>query len=87
MIRARNDVVVLERLPRPDRTSGGLYLPSGAAQRPQLATVLSAGPRAGVREGEVVMFPLYENSLQTLYHDGREVMVVRGRYLLAAVVE
>lgn len=82
-IRARNDVVLVRRLPEPTESEGGIVLPSSAREKPQLGLVVSAGPRSGVRDGELVMFGKFDGHPTIV--DNEELQLLRAHHLILAI--
>jgi len=83
---------------RPDTaeetTSGGLYIPDTAKEKPQRGTVLSVGPgrfengqkvEMSVKTGDAVLYGSYAGTEITL--DGEEVLIVRESDLLGCITD
>jgi chaperonin GroES len=83
---------------RPDTaeetTSGGLYIPDTAKEKPRRGTVLSVGPgrfengqnvEMSVKTGDAVLYGSYAGTEITL--DGEEVLIVRESDLLGCITD
>ena len=93
MIRPLGDKVVVEAVEEESKTSGGIFLPDTAKQKPQRGRVLAVGPGklndSGVRaalsvqKGDEVIYGRYSGS--DVEVDGREVKIMRENDILAKV--
>ena len=87
------DNVLLKRVQVADQTSGGLYIPESAKDKPQEAEVLNVGPgRLGedgnhkpmsVKTGDHVLFGKYSGNEIKL--DGEEHIILRESEILAII--
>jgi chaperonin GroES len=92
-IRPLDDRVVVEALEGEAKTSGGIFLPDTAKEKPQKGTVVSVGPgkmlesgqRApmNVSVGDTVLFAKYGGTEVKV--EGRELMIMRESDLLAKI--
>ena len=92
-IKPLDDRVVLEVLEQAEKTSGGIFLPETAKEKPQQAKVVATGPgkilddgtRGGmtVKKGDVVIFAKYSGTEVEV--DGKELLIMRESDLLAVV--
>ena len=87
------DRVLVKRLNPDERTAGGLFLPETAKEKPQQATVISAGQGRlnksnelrplTVKAGDVVLFGKYAGDEFKL--DGEEHIILREEDILAVI--
>ncbi|MFC2065171.1 co-chaperone GroES [Chloroflexota bacterium] len=85
--------VVVEPLEQEDMTTGGIYVPETAKEKPQQGLVLSVGPGdrdedgkripMDVSKGDKVLFAKYSGTEMKL--DGKKLLVLRESDLLAIV--
>lgn len=85
--------VVVEPIEEEDKTSGGLYLPETAKEKPQKGNVLAVGPgdrddegkriALDVQVGDVVLFAKYAGTEIKL--DGKKLLIMRESDLLAII--
>jgi chaperonin GroES len=88
-----NDKIVVKRLEAEDRTSGGIYLPDTAKEKPRQGKVVAlgegkmmeSGKRAAfqVKEGDRVLFTSYAGNEVTV--DGQELLIMTEEDNLAVV--
>jgi len=91
-IKPLGDRVVLEVIDETEQTSGGIYLPETAREKPQRALILAAGPGAivegkrqemQVKVGDKVLFAKYSG---TDFKIGdREVKIVSEKDILGII--
>jgi len=85
-----HDRLLVERLPEEEKTSGGLFIPDTAKEKPQQATVVATGkgrilddgkliPLA-VKKGDKVLFSKYAGTELKL--DGHEFLMMREEDIL-----
>jgi chaperonin GroES len=86
------DKVVIKQLEQSETTKSGIVLPGAAQEKPQLATVIAAGPGGNidgkevkmvVKEGDKILYSKYAGSEFKL--DGKEFTIVRQSDILAIV--
>lgn len=87
------DRVLVKRLTADDKTSGGLYLPETAKEKPQQAEVISVGTGRinknntvnplTVKKGDTVLFGKYAGDEIKL--DGEDHIILREEDILAVV--
>ncbi|MHC4479929.1 MAG: co-chaperone GroES [Planctomycetota bacterium] len=92
-VKPLDDRVVVKALEQEDRTSGGIFLPETAKERPQQGKIIAVGPgklldsgeraEMNVKKGDVVIFAKYSGSEVEV--DGEEVLIMRESELLAVV--
>ena len=85
MFKPLHDRVLIRRLPEPEMTHSGLYIPGSAAEKPQKGTVLAVGKGKSNDEGQVcplevkagdrVVFGKYAGTEITV--DGEELLLLR----------
>lgn len=88
-----NDKVVVQKLEAQDKTSGGIYLPDSAKEKPQEGKVIAIGPGAvddkgqrkpiDVKEGDHVLYAKYSGTEVKL--DGEEYLILSEKDILAIV--
>lgn len=93
MIRPLHDRVVVSRVDGESQTTGGLYIPDSAKEKPARGIVLAVGEgkrdEAGqrvaldVKPGDEVLFGKYAG--HELRIDGEDVIVLREEEILAVV--
>lgn len=87
------DNVLIKRVKAAETTSGGLYIPETAKDKPQEATVLATGPgrmnekgeyqKLSVQVGDTVLFGKYSGNEIKL--DGEEHIILRESEILAII--
>lgn len=92
-IRPLHDRVVVKRLEAEEKTSSGIVLPGGAAEKPDMGEVLAVGngkllengsrQTMDVKVGDKVIFGKYAG--QTVKVDGDELMVMREEDIMGIV--
>lgn len=75
-----NDRVVVKPAPAEEKTSGGIYLPETAKEKPQRGEVIAVGPgkdgiKMTVKEGDTVLYGKYAG--QELAHEGNDYLIMR----------
>lgn len=88
-----DDRVVVQPLEQEQKTTGGIFLPETAKEKPQQGKVIAVGPgkmldsgeRApmNVKKGNVVLFAKYSGAEVEV--DGKELLIMRESDLLAVV--
>lgn len=79
------EYVVVQAEEAQTKTASGLYLPSGAAEKPKVAKVVAVGPEVtAVQVGDRV---LYKNEYEstTVKVDGAEFTVVFHKNIIATI--
>jgi chaperonin GroES len=84
---------VIEPLEAEEKTSGGIYLPDTAKEKPQMGKVVAAGPgktadsgqliKPEVKVGDTVLYGKYSGTDITL--EGNDYLIVRESDILAIV--
>jgi chaperonin GroES len=93
VLKPLGDRVVVERLPAPEKTAGGVVLPGTAQDKPREGTVIAAGPGRilnngdlrplEVHQGDRVLFGSYAgNEIQV---DGKEYLILTEEEILAVL--
>jgi len=87
------DRVVVEPLEAEDKTSGGIYLPETAKEKPQMGKIMAVGPgkysdtgekiKMEVKVGDKVLYGKYSGSDVTI--EGKEYMIMRESDILAII--
>ena len=86
------DRIVIEPMDAPEKTGRGLFLPSSAQEKPQLARVIAVGPGGlvdgkevtmQIKVGDIVLYNKYAGSDFKL--DEKEVTVLKQSDVLAIV--
>ncbi len=88
-----SDKVVVQKLEPEEKTSGGIYLPDTAKEKPQEGKVVAVGPGSvddkgqrkpmDVKEGDHVLYAKYSGTEVKL--DGQEYLILSERDILAIV--
>jgi len=87
------DRVVVKLVDREEKTSSGIVLPDTAQEKPQMATVIAAGPGkydangklvpVSVKKDDLVLFAKYSGTEVKL--DGEEYLVLRATDILGVL--
>jgi chaperonin GroES len=87
------DRVVIEPLEAEEKTSGGLYVPDTAKEKPQIGKVMAVGPgkvsdtgdviAMEVKVGNKILYGKYSGTEVTI--DGKEYIIMRESDILAIV--
>src|SRR5262249_32045963 len=90
-LRPLGDRVVVEPLEREEVTSGGIYLPDTAKEKPQEGKIIAVGPGAlddagkrvklEVKVGDVVLYAKYAGT--EIKQDGKELLILSEKDVLA----
>ncbi len=90
-IKPLSDRVVVEPLEAEEKTSGGIYLPDTAKEKPQIGKVVAVGPgktadtgeliKLEVKVGDKVLYGKYSGTDVTI--DGKNYLIVRESDILA----
>jgi chaperonin GroES len=68
-----------------DKTSGGLYIPDAAKEKPQRGTIEAIGTEVkNVKVGDVVLFDKYSGSKINL--EGQEYLILKEEDILGVIV-
>jgi len=88
-----DDRIVVQRMEKLDKTSGGIFLPEAAREKPQQGKVVATGPgkvldsgeraKLTVKKGDVVLFAKYGGTEVEV--NGKELMIMRESDLLAII--
>jgi chaperonin GroES len=92
-LRPLDDRVVLEPLDAQDKTSGGIYLPDTAKEKPQIGKIIAAGPGKllddgkrnpmSIKVGDEVIYGKYTgNDVEV---DGKKVVILHEGDLFGIV--
>jgi chaperonin GroES len=86
-----DDRLVVIRTDAEDQTSGGIFLPEGAKEKPQQGEVIAVGPgrqlesgeraKPDVKVGDVILFGKYAGTEITV--DDQEVVILKESDVLA----
>ena len=92
-IKPLDDRVVVQRTEPESTTSGGIYLPENAKEKPQQGKVIAVGPgklldngeraKPDVAVGDIILFGKYSGSEVTV--DGDEVTILKESDILAKI--
>jgi chaperonin GroES len=90
-VKPLSDRVVIQPLEADEKTSGGIYLPDTAKEKPQMGKVVATGPgkisdtgqlvKIEVKVGDTVLYGKYSGTDITL--DNKEYPIVRESDILA----
>ena len=92
-IKPLDDRVVVQRTVAEATTTGGIYLPETAKEKPQQGKVIAVGPgkqldsgeraKPDVAVGDIILFGKYSGSEVTV--DGDEVIILKESDILAKI--
>jgi chaperonin GroES len=92
-VKPLSDRVVIEALEAEDKTTGGIYLPETAKEKPQMGKVVAAGAgritdsgdlvKLEVKVGDKVLYGKYSGTDVTI--DGKDYLIVRESDILAII--
>ena len=92
-IKPLDDRVVVEPLEQEDKTTGGIFLPETAKERPQQGKITATGPgklldsgeraKLNVKKGDVVLFAKYSGTEVEV--GGKDLLIMRESDLLAVL--
>jgi len=94
MFKPLGDRVAVRPAPADEKTSGGLYIPDTAKDKPQRGTVVAVGPgrtengthvEMSVSEGASVLYGKYAGTEITLH--GEELLIMKESDLLGTIEE
>ena len=82
-IKPLSDRVVIEPLEAEDKTSGGIYLPDTAKEKPQIGKIVAAGPGKASDTGDIIKMEVKVGD-KVLYgkYSGTDVTVEEKDYLI-----
>ena len=90
-IKPLSDRVVIQALEAEEKTTGGIYLPDTAKEKPQMGKVVACGPgktsdtgdliKPEVKVGDKVLYGKYSGTDVTV--DGTDYLIVRESDILA----
>ena len=90
-IKPLSDRVVIEALEAEEKTSGGIYLPDTAKEKPQIGKIVAVGPgktadsgeliKMEVKVGDKVLYGKYSGTDVTI--DSKDYLIVREGDVLA----
>ncbi len=92
-IKPLSDRVVIQPLEAEEKTSGGIYLPDTAKEKPQMGKVVAVGPgkiadtgeliKLEVKVGDKVLYGKYSGTDVTI--EGKDYLIVRESDILAII--
>ena len=92
-IKPLSDRVVIQPLEAEEKTSGGIYLPDTAKEKPQMGKIVAAGPgkvsdsgqlvKMEVKVGDTVLYGKYSGTDITL--EEKDYLIVRESDILAVL--
>ncbi len=87
------DRVVLEAVDAEEKTSGGIYIPDNAKEKPQRGKIIAAGPgkiadngqtiAMEVKKGDLVLYGKYSGTEVQI--EGKDYLIMRESDILAVV--
>ena len=93
VIKPLDDRIVVARTEPESKTSGGIFLPENAKEKPQQGKILAVGPgklldngtrsKPDVAVGDIILFGKYSGTEITV--DGVEVIILKESDILAKV--
>lgn len=92
-VRPMEDRVILKSMDAQEKTSGGIYIPDNAKEKPQKGEVIAVGPgktndkgqriEMTLKKGDKVLYGKYAGTEVTI--DGEEYLIVRESDVLAVI--
>ena len=92
-VRPMEDRVILKAMDAQEKTSGGIYIPDNAKEKPQKGEVVAVGPGKSsdkgqriemtLKKGDKVLYGKYAGTEVTI--DGVEYLIVREGDVLAVI--
>ncbi|MCL2688572.1 MAG: co-chaperone GroES [Chitinispirillia bacterium] len=92
-VRPMEDRVILKAMDAQEKTSGGIYIPDNAKEKPQKGEVVAVGPgktndkgqriEMTLKKGDKVLYGKYAGTEVTV--DGVEYLIVRESDVLAVI--
>ena len=92
-VKPMEDRVILKSMEAQEKTSGGIYIPDNAKEKPQKGEVIAVGPgktndkgqriEMTLKKGDKVLYGKYAGTEVTI--DGEEYLIVRESDVLAVV--
>lgn len=92
-VRPMEDRVILKSMDAQEKTSGGIYIPDNAKEKPQKGEVIAVGPgktndkgqriEMTLKKGDKVLYGKYAGTEVTI--DGEEYLIVRESDVLAII--
>ena len=90
-IKPLSDRVVVEALEAEEKTSGGIYLPDTAKEKPQMGKIIAAGPgkvsdsgekiAMQVKKGDTILYGKYSGT--EVQFEGKEYIIMHESDILA----
>ena len=90
-IKPLSDRVVLEALKADEKTSGGIYLPDTAKEKPQMGKIIATGPgkvsdsgqkiAMQVKKGDTILYGKYSGT--EVQFEGKEYIIMHESDILA----
>ena len=87
------DKIIVERLEAEDKTSGGIYLPDSAKEKPKQGKVISVGPgkvldngergALTLKAGDLVLFTSYAGT--EVQYEGKELLIMSESDVMAVL--
>ena len=83
-----HDRIIIKPAAAEEKTSGGIIIPDTAKEKPQLGTVVAAGPGkkddpVTVRSGDTVLYGKYSGT--EIRIDGQDLLILRESDILAVL--
>jgi len=92
-VRPMEDRIILKAMDAQEKTSGGIYIPDNAKEKPQKGEVIAVGPgktsdkgqriEMTLKKGDKVLYGKYAGTEVTI--DGEEYLIVRESDVLAVI--
>ena len=83
-----HDWILVQRLSMPEKTTGGIILPTKAVELPQLARVIKVGPKKNhenIQPGNLVLLPKFAGLLFPIAN--QDYYLFHNREILAVIHE
>ncbi|MDR0307483.1 MAG: co-chaperone GroES [Chitinispirillales bacterium] len=92
-VKPMEDRIILKSMEAQEKTSGGIYIPDNAKEKPQKGEVIAVGPgktndkgqkiEMTLKKGDKVLYGKYAGTEVTI--DGEEYLIVRESDVLAVI--
>lgn len=83
VIKPLGDRMLVQRIAEEERTTGGLFIPDTAKEKPQQAVVIEHGPNCSPIKGSKILFSKYSGT--ELKFGGAEYLMIREEDVLAVI--
>ena len=90
MLKPLHNYVLLERIEESNKTTGGIFIPDTAKEKPSIGKVVAAGPGAkdgpmSVKAGDTVLFGKWASSANEVKLDGKDYILIKETEILGVM--